>query len=168
MIRLFLLVLYSILNAPQSFLAAPGRSAVEISFPRGCTRHHTLAAGDRTTLAVRQHRIPMAGILQTGVSAPSKEQQSVEPSTEQGGVLAPSTGMHRSDMSGGGGKERFPAGGGRESVNGGRVLRQGSSFDNLPVQTVSGDGSYNAVLIVPTGIGAAIGGYAGDALPVAR
>lgn len=28
--------------------------------------------------------------------------------------------------------------------------------------------SYNVVLIVPTGIGAAIGGYAGDALPVAR
>ncbi|TVQ07120.1 MAG: DUF3326 domain-containing protein [Leptolyngbya sp. DLM2.Bin27] len=27
---------------------------------------------------------------------------------------------------------------------------------------------YNAVLVVPTGIGAAIGGYAGDALPVAR
>ncbi|MEO0986389.1 MAG: DUF3326 domain-containing protein [Cyanobacteria bacterium J06639_14] len=30
------------------------------------------------------------------------------------------------------------------------------------------DRSYTAVLIVPTGIGAAIGGYAGDALPVAR
>ncbi|PZV22078.1 MAG: hypothetical protein DCF12_20990, partial [Snowella sp.] len=28
--------------------------------------------------------------------------------------------------------------------------------------------TYNVVLIVPTGIGAAIGGYAGDALPVAR
>ncbi|XTZ09607.1 MAG: DUF3326 domain-containing protein, partial [cyanobacterium endosymbiont of Rhopalodia yunnanensis] len=28
--------------------------------------------------------------------------------------------------------------------------------------------SYTVVLIVPTGIGAAIGGYAGDALPVAR
>ncbi|CAM9600977.1 unnamed protein product, partial [Ectocarpus sp. 6 AP-2014] len=41
-------------------------------------------------------------------------------------------------------------------------------FDNVPVQTVSGDGSYTAVLVVPTGIGAAIGGYAGDALPVAR
>lgn len=27
---------------------------------------------------------------------------------------------------------------------------------------------YNAVLIVPTGIGASIGGYAGDALPTAR
>jgi hypothetical protein len=27
---------------------------------------------------------------------------------------------------------------------------------------------YTVVLIVPTGIGAAIGGYAGDALPVAR
>lgn len=43
-------------------------------------------------------------------------------------------------------------------------------FDRVkvPVQTVSGDGSYTAVLVVPTGIGAAIGGYAGDALPVAR
>lgn len=41
-------------------------------------------------------------------------------------------------------------------------------FDNVPVQTMSGDGSYTAVLVVPTGIGAAIGGYAGDALPVAR
>ena len=27
---------------------------------------------------------------------------------------------------------------------------------------------YTAILIVPTGVGAAIGGYAGDALPVAR
>ena len=27
---------------------------------------------------------------------------------------------------------------------------------------------YTSVMIVPTGIGAAIGGYAGDALPVAR
>ncbi|HEY9846746.1 MAG TPA: DUF3326 domain-containing protein, partial [Candidatus Caenarcaniphilales bacterium] len=27
---------------------------------------------------------------------------------------------------------------------------------------------YTVVLLVPTGIGAAIGGYAGDALPVAR
>ncbi|CAN0061800.1 unnamed protein product, partial [Discosporangium mesarthrocarpum] len=34
-------------------------------------------------------------------------------------------------------------------------------------QTESID-SYTAVLIVPTGIGASIGGYAGDALPVAR
>lgn len=49
-----------------------------------------------------------------------------------------------------------------------RVRRRGSMFDNVPVQTVSGDGSYTAVLVVPTGIGAAIGGYAGDALPVAR
>lgn len=46
--------------------------------------------------------------------------------------------------------------------------RRDGMFDNLPTQTVSGDGSYTAVLIVPTGIGAAIGGYAGDALPVAR
>ena len=28
--------------------------------------------------------------------------------------------------------------------------------------------SYNVVLIIPTGVGAAIGGYAGDALPIAR
>lgn len=27
---------------------------------------------------------------------------------------------------------------------------------------------YSAVLIIPTGIGASIGGYAGDALPVAK
>ncbi|MGK7944022.1 MAG: DUF3326 domain-containing protein, partial [Microcystaceae cyanobacterium] len=27
---------------------------------------------------------------------------------------------------------------------------------------------YTAILIVPTGIGAAIGGYAGDGMPVAR
>lgn len=47
-------------------------------------------------------------------------------------------------------------------------VRRGSMLDNVPVQTVSGDGCYTAVLIVPTGIGAAIGGYAGDALPVAR
>lgn len=51
---------------------------------------------------------------------------------------------------------------------GGRGRRRDGMFDNLPTQTVSGDGSYTAVLIVPTGIGAAIGGYAGDALPVAR
>lgn len=55
----------------------------------------------------------------------------------------------------------------RTSVGVGPV-RRGSMLDNVPVQTVSGDGSYTAVLIVPTGIGAAIGGYAGDALPVAR
>lgn len=29
-------------------------------------------------------------------------------------------------------------------------------------------GSYNVALIIPTGIGAALGGYAGDALPIAR
>lgn len=50
----------------------------------------------------------------------------------------------------------------------GKGGRRDGMFDNLPTQTVSGDGSYTAVLIVPTGIGAAIGGYAGDALPVAR
>ena len=27
---------------------------------------------------------------------------------------------------------------------------------------------YTAILIIPTGVGAAIGGYAGDALPVAK
>lgn len=40
--------------------------------------------------------------------------------------------------------------------------------DDMHLQSVASDGSYTAVLIVPTGIGAAIGGYAGDALPVAR
>jgi hypothetical protein len=35
------------------------------------------------------------------------------------------------------------------------------------VTMVSGD-PYTAVMIVPTGIGASIGGYAGDALPSAR
>lgn len=65
------------------------------------------------------------------------------------------------------GPEGVPGGGGGV-VNGDRVLRRGSMFDNVPVQTVSADGSYTAVLVVPTGIGAAIGGYAGDALPVAR
>jgi Protein of unknown function (DUF3326) len=30
------------------------------------------------------------------------------------------------------------------------------------------DDPYTAVMIVPTGIGASIGGYAGDALPSAR
>jgi hypothetical protein len=30
------------------------------------------------------------------------------------------------------------------------------------------DDSYNVALIIPTGIGASIGGYAGDALPIAR
>lgn len=51
-----------------------------------------------------------------------------------------------------------------------RRQRNGGMFDDVkvPVQTVSSDGSYTAVLVVPTGIGAAIGGYAGDALPVAR
>ena len=33
---------------------------------------------------------------------------------------------------------------------------------------MSGDPGYTAVMIVPTGIGAAIGGFAGDALPSAR
>lgn len=32
----------------------------------------------------------------------------------------------------------------------------------------SSDQPYTAILVVPTGVGAAIGGYAGDALPVAR
>lgn len=47
-------------------------------------------------------------------------------------------------------------------------MRRGSMMDNAPAQTVSRNGRYTAVLVVPTGIGAAIGGYAGDALPVAR
>lgn len=50
----------------------------------------------------------------------------------------------------------------------GLTFRRGSQYDNAPVQTRSRDGGYTAVLIVPTGIGASIGGYAGDALPVAR
>eukprot|EP00904_Undaria_pinnatifida_P007386 jgi/Undpi1/3778/HiC_scaffold_16.g07147.m1 len=72
------------------------------------------------------------------------------------GVAAGLEGEGRGLASGGGG-----GGGGRGGGHDGM-------FDNLPTQTVSGDGSYTAVLIVPTGIGAAIGGYAGDALPVAR
>jgi hypothetical protein len=32
----------------------------------------------------------------------------------------------------------------------------------------SSSGEYTAVMIVPTGIGASIGGYAGDALPAAK
>lgn len=40
------------------------------------------------------------------------------------------------------------------------------SLERVPPR-VSGQ-PYTAVLVVPTGIGAAIGGYAGDALPVAR
>ncbi|WOD39436.1 DUF3326 domain-containing protein [Nodosilinea sp. E11] len=36
------------------------------------------------------------------------------------------------------------------------------------MHAVSGRRPYTAVLVVPTGIGAAVGGYAGDALPVAR
>lgn len=47
-------------------------------------------------------------------------------------------------------------------------MRRGSMMDNVPGQTLSRNGRYTAVLVVPTGIGAAIGGYAGDALPVAR
>ena len=39
----------------------------------------------------------------------------------------------------------------------------------LPDSLARGSGQpYTAMVIVPTGIGAAIGGYAGDALPVAR
>jgi len=41
----------------------------------------------------------------------------------------------------------------------------------MPLESVpprSSNQPYTAVLVVPTGIGAAIGGYAGDALPVAR
>jgi len=39
------------------------------------------------------------------------------------------------------------------------------SLSPLPLLSTPG---YTAVLIVPTGIGASIGGYAGDALPVAH
>lgn len=42
-------------------------------------------------------------------------------------------------------------------------------FDNLPRKRPNGSPhGYTVALIVPTGIGASIGGYAGDALPVAR
>ncbi|MFQ3616905.1 MAG: DUF3326 domain-containing protein [Cyanobacteriota bacterium] len=37
-----------------------------------------------------------------------------------------------------------------------------------PTRNPTGDRPYTAMLIVPTGVGASIGGYAGDALPVAR
>lgn len=66
-------------------------------------------------------------------------------------------------------KVKVSGGDGAPGAGGGGARAQRSGmFDNVPVQTVSGDGSYTAVLVVPTGIGAAIGGYAGDALPVAR
>ncbi|MBI4676436.1 MAG: DUF3326 domain-containing protein [Elusimicrobia bacterium] len=45
--------------------------------------------------------------------------------------------------------------------------RPGSIFDFLP-RGVEDQTSFNAVLLVPTGIGAVIGGHAGDAGPVAR
>ena len=41
-----------------------------------------------------------------------------------------------------------------------------SPLERVPPRT--NGGPYTAVVVVPTGIGAAIGGYAGDALPVAR
>jgi hypothetical protein len=43
-------------------------------------------------------------------------------------------------------------------------------LDNLRQRSADGDTGhgYTAVMIVPTGIGASIGGYAGDALPAAR
>ena len=45
--------------------------------------------------------------------------------------------------------------------------RPGSIFDFAPREIENGD-KFNAVMIVPTGIGAEIGGHAGDAGPVAR
>ncbi len=43
----------------------------------------------------------------------------------------------------------------------------GSIFDLGP-REIENSNSFNAVMIVPTGIGAEIGGHAGDATPVAR
>ena len=45
-------------------------------------------------------------------------------------------------------------------------LQTARPLEGLPTRTTSQP--YTAVLVVPTGIGAAIGGFAGDALPVAR
>jgi Protein of unknown function (DUF3326) len=46
-------------------------------------------------------------------------------------------------------------------------LAAATGYNDLPAPAQSAKG-YTAVFIVPTGIGAAIGGYAGDALPTAR
>ena len=48
-----------------------------------------------------------------------------------------------------------------------RHLRDGSIFD-LRLRAVDNGSDFNVVLLVPTGIGAEIGGHAGDAGPVAR
>ncbi|XP_074337187.1 uncharacterized protein LOC141674372 isoform X1 [Apium graveolens] len=42
------------------------------------------------------------------------------------------------------------------------------SFSNSQVASTMAKRSYTSVMIVPTGVGATIGGFAGDALPVAR
>lgn len=52
-------------------------------------------------------------------------------------------------------------------LNGRRKQRTGSIFDFVQ-RGVENQSSFNAVLLVPTGIGAVIGGHAGDAGPVAR
>ena len=51
-----------------------------------------------------------------------------------------------------------------------KALRRDSSLDNLRQRSAEGNSGhgYTAVMIVPTGIGASIGGFAGDALPTAR
>ncbi|KAJ1635480.1 hypothetical protein T492DRAFT_863302 [Pavlovales sp. CCMP2436] len=49
-----------------------------------------------------------------------------------------------------------------------RALARASAVGGAGPPRTSGRRGYTAVLIVPTGIGAAVGGYAGDALPVAR
>ena len=46
------------------------------------------------------------------------------------------------------------------------VALAASPFEQVPPRLSTRP--YTAALVVPTGIGAAIGGYAGDALPVAR
>ena len=50
------------------------------------------------------------------------------------------------------------------------TLNRQSPLDNLRQRSAEGDTGhgYTTILVVPTGIGAAIGGYAGDALPTAR
>lgn len=47
-------------------------------------------------------------------------------------------------------------------------VRAGAAVDAAGSTRTSGKSAYTAVLLVPTGIGASVGGYAGDALPVAR
>ena len=52
-------------------------------------------------------------------------------------------------------------------VGGGPLLEGQGTFAYRP-RLSENTGQFNAVLLVPTGIGAAIGGHAGDATPVAR